>query len=272
MQSISSRIRSPIRSLLLLLVGFSLSVGSGPLALAQDGGYSSPNPDHPPEVSPDIGSRSVDPDRPPAYGPEDAKVRIILFSDYKCPACRRVSPATQQISAEFPGEVRIEVWHRPLAMHAGADTAAAAAVAAQRQGKFWEMHDRIIENTGPLDVARLEEFAVELGLELDQFRSDMNDPSVMERIRKENAMAEAMGAVKTPGWLINGKVSEGWGSWRSFRTRVEQELTAANALAVEGMDPMEIQRQRAAANLENPEKYELYRTGVLLAKGEPAKE
>lgn len=266
-----SRHRSISKSLARsILIGAIISVfgAVGQPAAAQDDGYSIPNPDWPPFLAPETDSRSQDPERPPAYGPEDAKVRVILFSDYQCPSCRRISPATQQISAEFPGDVRIEVWQRPLAMHTAAETAAAAAIAAQQQGKFWEMHDLIIDNRGPLNVAKLEQFATDLDLDLDQFRADMNDPTVKERIRDENATAEALGAIKTPGWVINGKVSEGWGSWRGFRQKVERELTAANALAEEGMDPMKIQVQRAEVNFNDPDKFELYRKRVLLAQGD----
>lgn len=253
-----------------ILIGAILSVfvGVGQPVAAQEDGYSTPNPDWPPFLAPDIESRSHDPDRPPAYGPEDAKVRVILFSDYQCPSCRRISPATQQISSEFPGDVRIEVWQRPLAMHAAAQIAAAAAIAAQQQGKFWEMHDLIINNRGPLNITKLEQFAADLDLDLDQFRAAMNDPAVEERIRDENATAEALGAIRTPGWVINGKVSEGWGSWRGFRQKVERELTAANVLAEAGMDPMKIQVQRAEVNFNDPDKFELYRKRVLLAQGD----
>lgn len=262
-----SKSKSLARSILIGAI-LSVFVGVGQPAAAQDGDFSSPNPDIPPYVAPDIDSRSHDSHRPPAYGPEDAKVRVILFSDYQCPSCRRISPATQQISSEFPGDVRIEVWQRPLAMHAGAELAAAAAVAAQQQEKFWEMHDLIIDNRGPLDLAKLEQFAADLDLDLDQFKADMNDPAIKERIRDENATAEALGALRTPGWVINGKVSEGWGSWRGFRQKVERELTAANALAEEGMDPMKIQVQRAEVNFNDPDKFELYRKRVLLAQSD----
>jgi len=143
--------------------------------MAQDFGVISANAsDSPPVMNPDVASRGVDPDRPPSYGPQDAKVLIVLFSDYQCPSCRRVTQATHQISAEFPGEVRIEVWQHPLAMHQNAEGAAEAAIAAQKQGKFWEMHDMMFQNQSSLKLANLEQYAEDLGLDMDQFRSDMN--------------------------------------------------------------------------------------------------
>jgi hypothetical protein len=69
--------------------------------------------------------------------------------------------------------------------------------------------------------------------------------------------------------VINGKVSQGWGSWPSFRLRVEREVAAAKALADQGMDPFEIRNQRAIENNDNSETYELYRNAVL-QPGTPA--
>ena len=94
--------------------------------------------------------------------------------------------------------------------------------------------------------------------------ADMNNPEIEERIRQESASAEALGALATPGFLINGKVHVGWGSWNSFRRKVERELTAANVLAEQGMDPVEIQYERAFENNTESESFELYRTAVLL--------
>jgi len=270
MRRFKSQVHPAIKLIQVGIVFFSISLTTAMNAMAQDIGVASANPaDNPPQMSPDVASRSVDPDRPPAYGPEDAKVLVVLFSDYQCPSCRRMNQASHQIAAEFPGEVRLELWHHALPTHPAAEVAAAAAIAAQRQGRFWEMHDKIFGNKQRLDGARLEQFAQELGLDLAKFRSDMSDPAVRERIQKEGALADALGAPNTPGIVINGKVSQGWGSWQSFRLRVEQEVAAAKALADQGMDPFVIRNQRAIDNNDNSATYELYRNAIL-QPGNPA--
>lgn len=238
-------------------------LASGSVFANDYGVLSSNAADNPPEIDPDPDTRSTDPNRPPAYGPEDAPVLVVLFSDYKCPACRRANPATHQIAAEFPGEVRIEVWQRPLEIHSGADQAAAAALAAQRQGKFWEMHDLLYKNFGRTNPADLESYAMSLDLDMDQFRADMNDPEIKARIQREHDLAEQFGARATPGWLINGKMSMGWGSWRGFRLAVEKELNASRALAREGLIPAQVREQRAIANNTDSATFELYRTQIL---------
>ncbi|MEH6608886.1 MAG: thioredoxin domain-containing protein [Halioglobus sp.] len=246
------------------LVFFSLILCSVPNLLAETYGVESTNVhDRPAVMSPDVASRSTDPDRPPAYGPEDARVRVIIFSDYECIHCRRVTQATHQISAEFPGEVRVEVWHHPISSHEKAETGARAAVAAQQQGKFWEMHDMIFSSPATMEVSDLERYAQKLDLDMDQFRADMNNPDIQERIRQEGALADALGARATPGILINGKVHVGWASWKNFRRKVERELAAANLLAEQGMDPAEIQHERAFENYTESESLELYRSAVL---------
>ena len=246
------------------LIFISIMLFSVPDLLADSYGVESSNPDdRPPVMNPDVASRSSDPDRPPAYGPEDAKVRIIMFIDYQCIHCRRATQATHQISAEFPGEVRIEVWQHPLYSHKNAEMAARAALAAQQQGKFWEMYDKIYSSPAKMDLADLERYAVELDLNMDQFRADMNNPAIKERIHREGALADALGARATPGILINGKVYVGWGSWKNFRRNVERELAAANVLAEQGMDPAEIQYERAFENNTDSASFELYRVAVL---------
>jgi protein-disulfide isomerase len=252
------------RQLQVGLVFFFIMLCSIPDLLAETYGVESKNSsDRPPIMNPDVASRSTDPDKPPAYGPEDAKVLVILFSDYQCPNCLRANQATHQISAEFPGEVRIEVWHRPIPLHKNAEMAARAAVAAQQQGKFWEMHDMLFSSAARMNLTDFEQYAQQLNLNMDQFKSDMNDPNVKERIRQEGALAKSLGVSGTPGFLINGKISVGWGSWNSFRRKVERELAAANVLAEQGMDPAEIQYERAFENNTESESLELYRVAVL---------
>jgi len=225
-------------------------------------GVESANPaDRPQVMQPDIASRSDDPARPPAYGPEDAKVLIILFNDYQCPICRRASQATHQISAEFPGEVRIEVWQNPLANHSKAETAALAAIAAQQQGRFWEMHDALFQNPRQLDS--MEKYAEEVGLDLEQFHQDMSDATLLNRVRRESELAVALGATGTPTFLVNGRHLVGWASWSYFRMAVERELAAANVLAESGMTPSEIRIQRALENHADSDSFELYQTAVL---------
>ena len=263
MRLFNSQATMVIRMTLIGVVFLSIAMGTVFDVMAESRGYVSPNlVDLPPDMNREVTPSIVDSDRPPAYGPEDAKVLVIIFADYKCPACRRASQATHQIAAEFPGDVRMEFWNHPLASHRNADLAAAAGIAAQQQGKFWEMHDILFENSKH-DMATLEQHAQDLGLDLEKFRSDMNDPAVKERIRKEGELTEALGAPNTPSYLVNGKAYMGWGSWRSLKGKVERELKAIDVLEDQWMDPLEIRAQREIDNFEDSQMYEFYRVAVI---------
>ena len=101
----------------------------------------------------------------PSRGESDAKIEVIEFSDFQCPFCARVYPTVKRIEEEYGENVRIVFKHLPLRIHSKAQDAHAAAEAAHRQGKFWEMHDKIFGNRGQLSDARYLTYAGELGLD-----------------------------------------------------------------------------------------------------------
>jgi protein-disulfide isomerase len=206
---------------------------------------------------------STDADRPPALGPAPAKVLVLVFSDFQCPVCRRSADATAQIAEEFPEEVRAEFWQHALPMHSNAENAAAASLAAQRQGKFWEYHDVLFRNQNALDPASLARYADELGLDTAKFKTDYDDPALRERIKRESAVAESFGAAGTPAFMINGKLYVGWGSWASFRSNVERELAEAKKLEAEGTPLAQLAEARARVLISSPEQLQTYVSSVL---------
>jgi len=215
------------------------------------------NPDDaPPVVKRDGAKASTDASKPPAYGPEDPLVRVLVISDFQCPVCRRATAATHQLANEFPGEVRVEFWNHALKMHRNAENAAAAAVAAQQQGKFWEMHDELFANQGALDELSLMVYAEKLGLDMARFKADYKDPKVRERIAQEGELAKALGARGTPAFVVNGKLSVGWGSWNGFRGTVERELTRAKSIT--GKPNKEVRAARVKENSASPEAHAAY--------------
>jgi protein-disulfide isomerase len=214
---------------------------------------------------------STDADLPPALGPTPAKVVVVVFSDFQCPVCLRSADATQQIAEEFPGEVRVEFWQHPLAIHANAENAAVASLAAQRQGKFWEYHDEVFRNQSAIDAESLAGYAAQLGLNVDRFKSDYAAPELRTRAKNEAAVAERFGARSTPAFMINGKVKMGWGSWYGFRADVERELVEARKLESDGTPLGRIAEQRAAAQLTDAGLLQAYREQVLRIVPDPPK-
>jgi protein-disulfide isomerase len=206
---------------------------------------------------------SRDPDRPPALGPNPAKVTLVVYSDFTCPVCRRSAPATRQIVEEWPGDVRLEFRQFAPASHRFAAYTAAAAVAAQRQGKFWELHDVFFASDASLTEAAIPGLAARAGLDMERFTRDYADPAVRARVDAETAEAGRVGAYATPSFLINGSVIVGWASWQGFRTRIAQELTAVDALLAEGVPLREVHARRARVALPDDAKFDAYRTAVI---------
>lgn len=141
----------------------------------------------------------------PFKGPEKAPVVVSVFSDFQCPYCAKVTPLLDQILAQYPKDVKVVHKNFPLQSHQMARPAAVAALAAHRQGKFWEMHDKIFANLSELSEAKLSELAKELGLDMEKFAKDSADPQLSQQVQldQENGLkAEVRG---TPTMFVNGR-------------------------------------------------------------------
>ena len=212
-------------------------------------------------------SEKVQPSRdatlPPAYGPTPSKVHVIVYSDFQCPVCARITAATHQIAEEWPGEVRVEFRQLALTMHRHAEDAAVASLAAHRQGKFWAMHDVLFANQRALDPDSLTAHARQVGLDPKRFAKDYADPALRERVRAETALAQRLGATGTPTFVVNGKVTSGWGSWHAFRQQVERERAAVDALLANGTKLADVHALRAREQLGTPEAFAAYKADVI---------
>lgn len=167
---------------------------------------------------------AVDVSNAPIRGDENAKITIAAFSDFQCPFCNRVNPTLAKLLETYPGKVRVAFKHMPLRIHPDAPAAHAAAEAAGRQGKFWEMHDKIFANQRDLKPETFERYAQELGLDVARFRKDVADPAVKGRIDADMREAEKLGVGGTPAFYINGKFLSGAQPFESFQKIVDEQL------------------------------------------------
>ena len=171
----------------------------------------------------------------PAYGPEDAPVRIVLFTDFQCPVCPRVVEPMKHLARAHPNDVRIVLKLYALAIHGRSARLAAASLAAFRQGKFWEFHDRVFANTGRLEDQDLLAHAQALGLDVTRFQRDMDDEAVTEQVKYESELAASIDISGTPGLMVNGTRQVGWGSYMSLEDLVKRELQRARKIAEGGV-------------------------------------
>ena len=160
----------------------------------------------------------------PARGPESARVSIIEFSDFQCPFCSRVTPTMDKLVTEYGDQVRIVFKNLPLSIHPKAQAAHAAAEAAHRQGKFWEMHDRIFANQRALEPEVFEGYAEAMGLDMDRYRADVASSDVKKRIGDDMVEAQKLGVSGTPGFFINGRFVSGAQPFETFKRLVDEEL------------------------------------------------
>ena len=166
----------------------------------------------------------------PVTGGKDALVTIIEISDFQCPFCSRVGPTMKKIKETYKGQVRIVWANNALSFHNRAKPAATAALAAHRQGKFWEMHDKLFANQRALTDANFTKWAGELGLDAAKFAKDMKDPTLGKQIDREQLAANATGARGTPGFFINGKLLSGAQPFPAFKKEIDAALESAKKL------------------------------------------
>jgi protein-disulfide isomerase len=160
----------------------------------------------------------------PTMGPASAKVTVVAFSDFQCPFCSRAVPTLHQIESDYKGKIRVAFKNMPLPFHDKAHLAAEAALAANEQGKFWEMHDKLFANQQALDRPNLEKYAEELGLNMSKFKAALDSGKFKDRVDREAKEGNAVGATGTPTFFINGHILVGAQPVDAFKTAIDAEL------------------------------------------------
>jgi protein-disulfide isomerase len=165
-------------------------------------------------------------------GATDAKVTIVEFSDYQCPACRAYAPILDQIVKEFPNDVRLVYKHFPLkTIHLRAESAAKAAEAAALQGKFWEMGSLLFQNQDAWSRQNgnsvFVTYATELGLDTQKFSTDIESEAIREAVNEDYKYGLSLNVNSTPTIYLNGKKILNPNSYEEFKTLVQNEITAS---------------------------------------------
>lgn len=148
---------------------------------------------------------SIDTANSPFLGLPNAPVSIVVFSDFQCPYCSKLGPVFEEVLKKNPETVKISFKHFPIRGHEQAVPAAVAAIAAQKQGKFWEYHDLLFQNMRDLKQEKLQEIATSLGLNMDQFNKEMANPQNMGQISKDQQDGASAGVKGTPSLFVNGR-------------------------------------------------------------------
>jgi protein-disulfide isomerase len=139
------------------------------------------------------------------WGPETAPVSLVIFSDYQCPACRKLSEDLKAIRAEFP-TVAVVNRHFPLNAHPFALPAARAGECAARQGRFEAMHHALFAGQAMIGVDPWTRYAQDARIpDVPAFEACMAETGPLEAVARDTVAARALGVKATPTFLINGE-------------------------------------------------------------------
>lgn len=144
-------------------------------------------------------------------GPATAQATLVEYSDFQCPACGFYHPIVKGAMAEVGDKVRLVYRHYPLvSIHPHAQMAAQASEAANLQGKFWEMNDLLFERQDSWskatdDQATFAEYAKELGLDVEKFKTDMTSGAVKDRVQRDINTGNQLRVSGTPTFYLNGE-------------------------------------------------------------------
>lgn len=143
-------------------------------------------------------------------GPADAKVTVVEFFDYRCGFCKRSVDFVRALPEAYDGEVRVVFKELPI-FGGISETAALAALAAGRQGKYLQMHIALmdIENNNDLTEAAIDRVAGAAGIDVRKMRTDMTSDAVKKQLAEMKDLGRALQVGGTPGFFVGDKYIEG---------------------------------------------------------------
>jgi protein-disulfide isomerase len=152
-----------------------------------------------------------------------------------------VEPTIDKIMEEYKGKVRVAWRNKPLPFHDKAKPAAIAALAANQQGKFWQMHDILFKNQQNLDAASLEKYAKEIGLDMARFKAAVDSHKFAAQIEADAKQGGSLGVQGTPASFLNGHFINGAQPVDAFKKIADEELAKVAKV-----------RKRIAATIKQP--------------------
>ncbi len=205
----------------ILIIAFLMGISAGC-------GSATPEP---PTIAPTPIWPSQTPEGDPVKGSPDAPVTIIEYTEYQCPFCARfVQETLSLIEENYIATGKVRFIFRNFPVHQQAVVAAGAAVCAQEQDKFWQMHDTLFaqqsEWSGNPDFMELfEGYTQDLGLDTDQFTSCLNAGEWLDKVKKDFEAGREAGVQGTPSFLINDQLIVGAQPFKEFQRVIEEELS-----------------------------------------------
>lgn len=160
---------------------------------------------------------------------KDAKVTLVEFGDYQCPACRASQPTLEKLIKDYEGKMTFVFRNFPLPLHANAKVSSEAAEAAGEQGKYWEMNSLLYERqdewsqlSNPID--KFVSYAEELKLDTAKFKKSIETYKYDQKIRGDQTDGETLGVSSTPTFFLNGEKLVGGQNYGVWKKKIDALL------------------------------------------------
>jgi protein-disulfide isomerase len=172
----------------------------------------------------------------PSFGPADAKVTMVVFSDFQCPYCREFARTIREtLPQKYPKDVRVIFEDFPIeSIHPWAEGAAEAArcVAEGKSELFWTFHDWVFDHQGEINretlPAKVAAFAKEHSLDTNKVQACLDSHAMKSKVQESVARGRALGIEQTPTFYINGRSVPGALKWDALNTLIQMELNRPN--------------------------------------------
>ncbi|MCC7004351.1 DsbA family protein [Candidatus Nomurabacteria bacterium] len=167
-------------------------------------------------------------------GNKDAPITIVEYLDFECEACGAYYPVIKRLSEEYKDEVRFVVRYFPLPGHKNSMTSALAVETAGKQGKYWEMHNVLFENQRDWgekqtpDPKIFENYARQIGLDMNQYEKDIISQEVKSRIERDRKSGQKLNLQGTPSFFLNGEKIENPQGYEDFKSLLQSTISEKN--------------------------------------------
>jgi protein-disulfide isomerase len=162
----------------------------------------------------------------PSKGPENAPITIVEFADFQCPYCASAKIILDDLFKQYKNKIRIIFKNYPLIqIHPEAMPAAIAAECANKQNKYWQMHDALFENHKKLGEDLYQKLAQSLQLNINEFNKCRKDPSIQAQVSSEMDYGQSLGINATPAFYVNGIQLMGAVPKSEFEKVINKELS-----------------------------------------------
>jgi protein-disulfide isomerase len=160
----------------------------------------------------------------PVRGPATASITLVEFSDFQCPFCIAATPQLESVLKAYPSQVKLIFKEFPLDTHAQAPLAAAAALAANKQSKFWPMYDGLFAQKGNLSRRGVLALAGAMSLDIKRFQADLDSAEIKKAVEQDMTDGEHIGVDSTPTLFVNGQRYNGPVTLAALKPIVDNEL------------------------------------------------